>query len=669
MYIVDKTSDILTKGGDGAFNYRGKRVANFSVVQATKYTVLDATGDFHSTIYNMTVLFADSHKERVYVSALGDIESGNFFKIHREFSIFAEKTYLIRKLIAEFIMDIATSPEKDVSYISTMGWFGNNGQNYYLGYDGAVGKRGFTANLKSTFQEALPLQGWCQAQVCEHITAVNRLLGFSWEDRLLFLNVLASVLDGILKRRLDYYRTGLIIIGAKGSGKTSLVKKWFGVPMRTTVITSGGNLQHLIEGVSVLRDWHFIVDDLALEKLTKEKAIKNLTETVQSYYDGKPIGSKNQIINAKPICTTERILGRGSVVERCMVIRLDNYINREGALIHLEKLDMFKGQIYSVILSFIQWIACKLDERQFETEFDICAEEARECLNIPRENVRVRNMIINLYAIHLLWLKYCRAKAVQDKFDRLDIQNWILYLKQTYSYIVLTVSSRQDILKTLFIKYIQENQQNIWVVQEDERLDNLAAVAIDEDSGQIGVYISDIKGLFEFSNRYRRSYRAVLLLDCESLESGINDIYRREMPNTGEVFTQMEIKKGLRESGWMLTRPRSGKDGTNYTFPWIVRCGHGKVSDLLRPICDDLNSFINEVDKRRTIKNLDFYIRQQTCIAINMDTEIGSAVKWEILQNMDDRKHVWRTLCVKNKQWTEKLRNTLGDIWSATNKK
>ena len=110
-------------------------------------------------------------------------------------------------------------------------------------------------------------------------------------------------------------------------------------------------------------------------------------------------------------------------------------------------------------------------------------------------------------------------------------------------------------MKTLFIKYIQENQQNIWVVQEDERLDNLAAVAIDEDSGQIGVYISDIKGLFEFSNRYRRSYRAVLLLDCESLESGINDIYRREMPNTGEVFTRMEIKKGLRESGWMLTRP------------------------------------------------------------------------------------------------------------------
>ena len=669
MDTKEKITSTFTKGEDGAFYYRGRRATNFSIVRAIKYKVLDEEGGFHNTLYEITVFFADSGKERCYVSTLGDIEGGSFFKIQSELSIFAEKTRLICKLIAEFILDIATCPKDDITYILTMGWFCYRGRYYYLGRDGAIERLGFTANVKSMDQEAIPLRDLYQNQVCEQIDAVNRLMGSSWEDRVLFLSVLASVLDGILQKRPDYNRTGLMIVGAKGSGKTSLVKGWFGAQKQTSVITSGGSLQPLIEAISAFRDWHFIVDDLALESLTKEKAIKNLTETVQSYHDGKPIGLKRQIINAKPIYTTERLLGRASVIERCIVIELDNYINRDRALAHLDQLDMSKEQIYTVVLSFIQWIASILDEGRFEAEFDVCVEEARVSMILPGGNVRIKNMIVNLYALHLLWLKYCSAKASSNEFDNMDIQNWILYLKRTYSYMVLTVSSRQDVLKNLFIKYIQESQQNIWAIQENERIDNLGAVAIDEDSGQVGVYIADVKGLFEYSNMCEQGHRSILLLDCGRLESGINEVYKRELPHTGEVFTQMEIKKILRASGWMLTRPRSGNDGTNYTFTWISRCGHGKATDELKPIIqeefDDMVSFIG---MRKAGKSTDFYIRQQTCIAIYLDKEIGKAVKWATLQAQNDRRDGWRTFCFKDEKWTEKLCNTLSDISSSINK-
>lgn len=518
-------------------------------------------------------------------------------------------------------------------------------------------------------KEALPLQVLYQQQVCEHIDAVKRLMEFSWEDRILFLSVLESVLDGILEKRPYYNRTGLMIVGEKGSGKTSLVKKWFGVPKQTSVITSGGGLQHLIECISAFKDWHFIVDDLALEQLTKEKAIKNLTETIQSYHDGKPIGVKNQIINAKPVYTTEMLLGRESVIERCMVIRLDSYINRDGAITHLNQLDTFKGQIYSVVLSFIQWIASKLDKGCFEAEFENCVEEARESLNIPPGNIRIKNMITNVYAIHLLWLKYCCAKAASKNFGNMDVENWIFYLKRTYSYMVLTVSSRQEILQKLLIKYIQEKQNDIWIVQGGGGTVGLEDVAIDEDSGQVGVYIPDVKSLSKFSNGHRQRYNPILLLECESLEAGINEIYRSELPHAGEMFTLIEIKKRLRQSGWLLTRPRSGHDGINYTFPWIVRWGHGEASDLLNPIHESLEEMIGIMAKRMKVKDSDFYIRQQTCIAINLDREIGDAVKWATLQPvMDDRKNTWRTFCFKDERWTEKLHNMLDDIWSAINK-
>lgn len=60
------------------------------------------------------------------------------------------------------------------------------------------------------------------------------------------------------------------------------------MPGKVSVVTSGTNLNHLLEGISIYNDWHFVVDDVALERLTKDKAIRNLTEIVQSYYDGNP---------------------------------------------------------------------------------------------------------------------------------------------------------------------------------------------------------------------------------------------------------------------------------------------------------------------------------------------------------------------------------------------
>lgn len=116
-----KTTVMLTKGEDGAFYYKGGRATNFSIIRAIKYKVLDEKGDFHSTIYEITVFFADSGQERCYISNLGDIEGGSFFKNHSEMSIFAEKTILIRKMIAKFVMDIAVCPEDTVEYISTRG--------------------------------------------------------------------------------------------------------------------------------------------------------------------------------------------------------------------------------------------------------------------------------------------------------------------------------------------------------------------------------------------------------------------------------------------------------------------------------------------------------------------------------------------------------------------
>ena len=88
-----------------------------------------------------------------------------------------------------------------------------------------------------------------------------------------------------------------------------------------------------------------------------------------------------------------------------MVLWLDDYVKRNRARFHLDLLDKSKTQIYSVVLSMIQWIACKLDEGRLEAEFEQCMEEARESLNIfnGHINVRIQNMIVNLYAIHLLW--------------------------------------------------------------------------------------------------------------------------------------------------------------------------------------------------------------------------------------------------------------------------
>ena len=42
-----------------------------------------------------------------------------------------------------------------------------------------------------------------------------------------------------------------------------------------------------------------------------------------------------------------------------------------------------------------------------------------------------------------------------------------------------------------------------------------------------------------------------------------------------QLFTQMEIKKCLCQSRGILTRARSGIDGTNYTFSWIARNERG----------------------------------------------------------------------------------------------
>lgn len=187
---------------------------------------------------------------------------------------------------------MAVLPEADTTYFTEMGWIHYDDRYWYVGKDGAIGRNGLIKTKLSESLEALPLQEFYEAYVCGQIGTVNQLMGFSWEDRVMFLSVLSSVLDRILEKRTDYNRTALMIVGEKGSGKTSLAKGWFGVPGKVSVVTSGTNLNHLLEGISIYNDWHFVVDDVALERLTKDKAIRNLTEIVQSYYDGKPIGIK-----------------------------------------------------------------------------------------------------------------------------------------------------------------------------------------------------------------------------------------------------------------------------------------------------------------------------------------------------------------------------------------
>lgn len=653
---------------DSCFYYKGHKATNFGILHAIKYKVLDAEGQNQSIRYGITVSFADLCSKKCYVVRLGEIQSGSFFKNHKELCIFYEKSSTIYKLIAEYILGMAVLPEADTTYFTEMGWIHYDDRYWYVGKDGAIGRNGLIKTKLSESLEALPLQEFYEAYVCGQIGTVNQLMGFSWEDRVMFLSVLSSVLDRILEKRTDYKRTALMIVGEKGSGKTSLAKGWFGVPGKVSVVTSGTNLNHLLEGISIYNDWHFVVDDVALERLTKDKAIRNLTEIVQSYYDGKPIGIKNQIINAKPVFTGEKLIGRESVIERCMVLWLDDYVKRNRARFHLDLLDKSKTQIYSVVLSMIQWIACKLDEGRLEAEFEQCMEEARESLNIfnGHINVRIQNMIVNLYAIHLLWFKYCRAKAVDTGFTYEAAQSWKCFMEAQYSAMVLTVSSRQEVLQTLFIKFLQARQHEIWVASEEASLRELQTIAFDEERRQIGVYIKDVEGLLKGGTRKR--CRSVLLLDCDVLEMGINKIYIKELPYVKQPFTQMEIKKCLCQSGWILTRPRSGKDGTNYTFSWIARNERGS-EDAYITSCDfKIEEIIQMANDGVRMDETSCYLNQRSCIAVSLNSEVGNVLNWAALQNEDNKKISWRSFCYRKESWSEKLHNTLGDICAAASK-
>ena len=53
---------------------------------------------------------------------------------------------------------------------------------------------------------------------------------------------------------------------------------------------------------------------------------------------------------------------------------------------------------------------------------------------------------------------------------------------------------------------------------------------------------------------------------------------------------------------------------------------------------------VSFVGMRKAGKSTDFYIRQQTCIAIYLDKEIGKAVKWATLQAKNDRRDGWEDI-------------------------
>ena len=255
------------------------------------------------------------------------------------------------------------------------------------------------------------------------------LKSFNYPPVLLIAALVPYIFPLIDKSKRVHYEFGVYIVGKSGCGKTEIAK------LLVTPFTDNCNMISLssdsdaIHEMSVFTNCSVLFDDLNASdsdviRRKKETKVASIIETLQSV--GKSvIDGKNSKIRALPFITAEYTLKREGLINRCLIVNIDESFRPKSLTWLQENHDAY----ISFINSFIEFI-CK--------NYQMLHDYINNCLSSEKYHMKKGNGISS-------WVRISNIKFVLE--ITLDVMKAFLgvYCDETTCFLSYVDTFKQSI--------------------------------------------------------------------------------------------------------------------------------------------------------------------------------------------------------------------------------